>query len=119
MSGGSWDYAHSKVRNMAQDLREPLVDQYGVWAEPHQLRIRLAEHMEALADVMKAIEWADSADTAADSWIEPTMKFLGLVPCSVCEGQGKVIIQADAEFEETIAHLDFVRDLYRRLMEES
>lgn len=69
MSGGSWNYAYQRVDMAADDLRQHETGD-------DELRQRLAEHMRELAVVMKAIEWADSADTSADSWIEPTREFL-------------------------------------------
>ena len=75
MSGGSWDYAYSKVLAAADMLAERL-DGCSSESEEALLRLRLIEHMTALADVMKAIEWSDSGDTQPNAWVEPTRGFL-------------------------------------------
>ena len=54
MSGGSWDYLYSKVREAGERLahdRDPL-------------RRAMAPRVEALAVAMRAIEWNDSGDGA-------------------------------------------------------
>ena len=71
MSGGSWNYAYTHVRNFADDL---------IGGETHPLRMQLVSHMRDLADVMKAIEWSDSLDTMRDAWIAPTAAFLAKRP---------------------------------------
>lgn len=53
MSGGSYDYAYSKVQDMAHALR-------GQSTNP--LRAAFAEHLHKVAKAMHAIEWVDSCD---------------------------------------------------------
>jgi len=69
MSGGSWDYAYLKVLEAASSL-----DIFNTADD--EVRCELVKHMHELATVMKAIEWADSGDTAGDSWVEPLREFL-------------------------------------------
>ena len=73
MSGGSWDYAHAKVTLAALELFERETRHR---TEVHPLRRELIDHLYYLADVMKAIEWSDSGDTAPDDWVEKTQAFL-------------------------------------------
>lgn len=54
MSGGSYEYVFGRIEGAAHELR----DRHD---EPHILA--LAEHLDRIAGVMRAIEWADSGDT--------------------------------------------------------
>ena len=67
MSGGSWNYAYEQVILAAEDLLD---------SDTNPLREKLVAHMLELAEVMKAIEWSDSGDTAFDAWVEKTKNFL-------------------------------------------
>ena len=80
MSGGSWNYAYSKVSIMAEDLESG--EESHRWdtnkdrPPQHPLRLQLSRHLHHLAEVLKAIEWSDSGDTLGSDWIEPTKAFL-------------------------------------------
>ena len=103
MSGGSWDYAYSKVRQFAEDLTvgyedddhqfaDEQAEEAGEESEPfeqHPLRLKLSRHMLHLASVMRAIEWSDSGDTGPDHWVQIAEAFLNEAPgeCSY-EGSG-------------------------------
>lgn len=51
MSGGHYDYAFSRVRTMADEIR-PFTP----------LRKAFVDHLRQVAEVMRAVEWADSGD---------------------------------------------------------
>ena len=67
MSGGSMDYAYSKVRMIAEQFLEDSDD---------PLRRALATELFEIADVLKAIEWSDSGDTAPDEWQNHVRNYL-------------------------------------------
>ena len=86
MSGGSWDYSYSKVSEMAEDLREGRESgSVGCFYHPngedassqHPLKLRLADHLDQLSEILKAIEWSHSGDRAPDAWVKPCQDFLG------------------------------------------
>lgn len=56
MSGGSYDYAYSRVRDMAVEVRarHPMCPK----------RLAFAAHLSKVADAMWAVEWEDSGDGA-------------------------------------------------------
>lgn len=58
MSGGSYDYAYIKVKDFADDV---------MMRSPSAARLAFIRHLYKVADAMKAIEWADSGDTAPGS----------------------------------------------------
>ena len=71
MSGGSWDYAHTKLRQIADTLEgsnPELAD--------HPLRVALRAHMHRLAEVCHSIEWSDSDDMLPGEWEVPARAFL-------------------------------------------
>ena len=84
MSGGSLDYAYIGVQEIADRLRYKNTDAYvdeedpdeELQTHPNPLRHRLADHIEALSEVLRAIEWSDSGDYGVNDWIEPTSRFL-------------------------------------------
>ena len=79
MSGGSWNYAGSKLRDLAEDLahgRERSEHRRVPHGQQHPLRKALGRHAAHLADVFEAIEWSDSGDSHEDAWMEPTKEFL-------------------------------------------
>lgn len=94
MSGGSHDYAHSKVRMIAEDYGDlwdseicegdgylTVLDRQGRITEQvlrkHPLRVALARFMEnKLAEVLRTIEWCDSGDKLPDEWFDETVAFL-------------------------------------------
>jgi hypothetical protein len=53
MSGGSYDYAYSKVQDMAHSLSR---------RETNPLRAAFSAHLLKVAEAMHAIEWVDSCD---------------------------------------------------------
>ena len=67
MSGGSMDYAYWKVRMIAEQYLEGSDD---------PLRRALATELFEMADVLKAIEWSDSGDTAPDEWRDHVRRYL-------------------------------------------
>lgn len=87
MSGGSHNFAFTKVEFMASDFGDIYNEEFdpdGSYSSEdhelrqHPLRVRLARFMiEELSPVLKAIEWSDSGDTAEDHWVEITEAFLG------------------------------------------
>ena len=77
MSGGSMDYAFSKLQTIAEDLidlesRDEAVRKNAT----HPLRRALYWHMQDMANVLKDIEWSDSGDSAPDAWEEPVRAYL-------------------------------------------
>ena len=67
MSGGTMDYAYSKVRMIAEQFLE---------CSEEPLRRVLATELFEIADVLKAIEWSDSGDTAPDEWKDHVRNYL-------------------------------------------
>ena len=67
MSGGSMDYAYLKARTIAEQLLDGPDD---------PLRRALATELFEIADVLKAIEWSDSGDTAPDEWQNQVRNYL-------------------------------------------
>lgn len=65
MSGGSYDYAFSKINAFANEVerraREPET-------QGRNLRLAFARHLRKVADAAYQLEWADSGDT---SWPDP------------------------------------------------
>ena len=68
MSGGAYGYAYTKVRDMATQL----ADKENRWGEvmvddntPY--RLQLSGLLGRVADLMRAVEWADSGD---DEWTD-------------------------------------------------
>lgn len=91
MSGGSYDYAYHRVREMADLLRhnvasrrrDALTDPTNIWnQESHQaLRERFAGLLDLVATAMHDIEWTDSGDCGPGdevAAIEACFAFLGL-----------------------------------------
>lgn len=73
MSGGSMNYAYAKINNAADEVDRSAAR----GGNAPELRERLAAHLRMCSDVVKAIEWADSDDTAPDAWIESAEKLIG------------------------------------------
>lgn len=70
MSGGSYDYAYSKLERFIEDLR--LAD-----AEPAtEERKRFAALLADVAVAMRAIEWVDSGDYAPGDEVDPIHRVL-------------------------------------------
>ena len=68
MSGGSMDYAYSRVNDAVEEL-EKSTRRGG---NHPVLRQRLANHLRACSEALQAIEWADSGDTLAEDWLPLT-----------------------------------------------
>lgn len=67
MSGGSYDYAYSKVDDMADSLL----------SDKNPLRRAFAKHLKLVAAAMHDIEWVDSADYGTGDDVEAIEKALG------------------------------------------
>lgn len=69
MSGGAYNYAYVKVREMATHL----VDLEDAWGDPVRKdentphRMQLSGLLSRVADLMRDVEWADSGD---DEWTD-------------------------------------------------
>jgi hypothetical protein len=54
MSGGSYDYAYQRVRDVADEIEE---------RHPEEAKhLAFAAHLRLVATAMRAIEWVDSCD---------------------------------------------------------
>lgn len=80
MSGGQYDYAYSRVNDFAYSI----VQQYESWDtnkptwtdRPYlALRQRFAAHLEAVAEAMRTIEWADSGDKSDEAVEQCLLEF--------------------------------------------
>ena len=67
MSGGSWDYLHSKMEYAADRLTKDEMPE----------RRALGRMMERMAKAMHAIEWVDSCDWAKGDEVAPIEEALG------------------------------------------
>jgi hypothetical protein len=80
MSGGSFDYAYSRVNTFAEELEQRIIDRWkkNQWGEtPNDYSDavidRLREiHIEAkrFAEVMREVEWLYSGDIGEDTFME-------------------------------------------------
>ena len=67
MSGGSYDYAYSKVQDFANSMML-FEEMHGPDGEPiknpkiDKLREQFREHLLKVAEAMRMIEWVDSGD---------------------------------------------------------
>ena len=73
MSGGHYDYAYYKVSDFAYSCVLPQTRycyttnaDIKVPVDNLELRKRLAEHLEKVAEIMREVEWCDSGDTGED-----------------------------------------------------
>lgn len=95
MSGGAYDYIEYKVRGCAEDLRAKHAK------EPHV--VALAAHMEALADLLHRIEWADSGDTSwSDALDDDIRRFVGVG--AVLDASMQMAREAHAALTEALNH---------------
>lgn len=67
MSGGSWEYAHEKVRDVAERLL----------AEDYPPRIALGRALLRFAEALHDIEWEDSGDYGPGRSLPAMEKALG------------------------------------------
>ena len=65
MSGGSHDYAYSKLEDIADSF-------YTQYLPPSHLKQRkkIAEVLRLMAKICKDVEWIDSGDCGEDDWVE-------------------------------------------------
>ena len=75
MSGGSWNYAYSKILQIAEEIEEEDAENY----RNHPLRGRLVSHLKELSELMHLIEWCDSGDKAPDEWFRPAQAFFNRI----------------------------------------
>lgn len=86
MSGGSHDYAYSKINMISElfgDIYKRSMEDCGgekpsrdAAMRKHPLRVALAKFMaEELSPVLRSIEWSDSGDSAPDGWIDDALRF--------------------------------------------
>lgn len=68
MSGGSYDYAYSRVQDFVDRL---------VTRERTAVRKAFRVHLVAVAEAMRAIEWEDSGDTGPERTEQAIRRALG------------------------------------------
>lgn len=73
MSGGSMDYAFSRVN----EAIEALVESTSRGGNHPVLRRRLSRHLQACSEALRVIEWADSCDYGPDDWLTAAEAVLG------------------------------------------
>ena len=66
------DYAYAKI-NIAE---EELLRSIRKGGNHPELRKELAEHLHACSEVLRAVEWSDSSDTAPADWVPAAEKLL-------------------------------------------
>ena len=71
MSGGSWNYAYSRILQIAEEIEEEDAEYF----REHPLRGRLVSHLKELSVLMRLMEWCDSGDKGPTEWVEPAKKF--------------------------------------------
>lgn len=62
MSGGHYDYAFYKVREMADQLEEDIKEKGHPRGYNAHLRRKVVVFLRETADMMRALEWEDSGD---------------------------------------------------------
>ena len=72
MSGGSLDYAYAKIVIVEEELLRSITK----GGNHPELRKELADHLRACSEVLRAIEWSDSGDTAPADWVPAAEKLL-------------------------------------------
>ena len=75
MSGGSMNYAYSRLRMVAEELEASAND-----GNHPGLRREVAEYIEKAVEVVRAIEWSDSCDTGPEDWVPSARRLLGAAP---------------------------------------
>lgn len=66
MSGGTYDYAYSKVISMAEDMQ--IVGDVNEIISP--TRVWFIHHLHLVAEAMRAVEWEDSGDTSSEETVK-------------------------------------------------
>lgn len=69
MSGGSYDYIHSKVVNAIELMKE---NQY---ERPELFREKAIKISEAYSEFIRTVEWVDSGDCSPEDALEALDKF--------------------------------------------
>ncbi len=101
MSGGSYDYAYGRVRDLADAIDANA-------RGPHMaLRKAFAEHMRKVADAAWAIEWVDSGDKATGDEVEPIRAVLS--PTAEVEAATKAARHALEQLEAALNRKDSPR----------
>ena len=66
------DYAYAKINIAAEELLRS-IREGGNYPE---VRKELAEHLQACSEVLRAVEWSDSSDTAPADWLPAAEQLL-------------------------------------------
>ena len=71
MSGGSFDYAYTKVARFSEEL-EYQVEKNDEFFSPSTLGVlfEIAQKTRETARIMKAVEWLYSGDTSEETFLE-------------------------------------------------
>ena len=79
MSGGSFDYAYSKVNYFVDDLDDKLNDPEESFSPEVTAKLReIKEIAQNTAQLMRAVEWLYSGDDSEDTFLE---KVKGVLKC--------------------------------------
>lgn len=62
MSGGSYDYVHTRLADLAYQIK--CKDDHSV------IRRRISEYIKYLSDIMDQLDCYDSGDSGKEAWIE-------------------------------------------------
>jgi hypothetical protein len=74
MSGGSHDYAYSKLNDIADSFyKKPERDKH------RESRKKVAKILNLMADICHDIEWIDSCDYGEDDWIGVEKKLNNII----------------------------------------
>ncbi|MXW36290.1 MAG: hypothetical protein F4X11_20750 [Acidobacteria bacterium] len=76
MGGGSMDYAYTRINAAIEEFDKSIIN----GGNHPLLRRRLAVHLAACSETLRAIEWADSCDTDAENWLPAAEAVLGDAP---------------------------------------
>lgn len=76
MGGGSMDYAYTRINAAIYEFDQSILK----GGNHALLRRRLAAHLRACSEALRAIEWSDSCDTGADDWLPAAEAVLGDAP---------------------------------------
>lgn len=75
MSGGSYDYAYSRIARLADEIEENI--SANLSQATKILRRRFAEHLRLVAKAAHDIEWVDSSDYGPNDEIDSINRVLG------------------------------------------
>jgi len=79
MSGGALDYAYGGLQTAAEDIRNGGSSDGGKH-EVTPLHLRLAAHLDRVAEVLKEVEWHWSGDSNAQAAQAAMEQLLGVEP---------------------------------------